>query len=173
MSRQQIRDAFLGVAQLRDGGKELFDICDANAVPSIVLSAGIKDVIQIIAEHYEIRPTHILSTSLVFDEQGNVRGWDRRTLVHMLNKRERGHTELTMLQRARPNIILLGDVPDDVHMANGDDNVLRIRVLDSRPGETFDRDTLLNTTFAAGYDLAIDHSLAPVVNILKRIVTKL
>jgi len=160
-----IRTAFLSVAKLRDGAKELFDVCESTEVPTVILSSGIKDVIQIIAEHYKIHPTHVLSNDLEFDEATRlVTGWRRDSLIHILNKNEMGHGELSTLRRNKPNVLLLGDVPDDTKMVDGD-NVLRIRILDPRKGEVHDLETLTQQSFDCGYDLVVEHSLQPVVRI--------
>ncbi len=76
-----------------------------------------------------------------------------------------GHTELTELRATHPNILLLGDVLDDVHMATGDENVIRIRVLEPRRGEVVDVPTALKNSFDAGYDLVVERDLSPVARI--------
>jgi HAD superfamily phosphoserine phosphatase-like hydrolase len=162
-----VEAAFLSVAQLRQGARELFDICMANDVPTVVLSSGISNVIRTMAEHYQIYPTYILSNDLEFDEISRlVTGWRRDSLVHMLNKNEMGHSELASLRRTRPNVLLLGDVPDDVKMVEGD-NVLRIRILDPRKGEVHDLEAAQQVSFDCGYDLVVEHDLRPVVRIAK------
>jgi HAD superfamily phosphoserine phosphatase-like hydrolase len=166
MNIDDIEAAFLSVARLREGAKELFDICHASGVPTVILSSGIKNVIQIIAQHYDIHPAHILSNDLEFDETTRVvTGWRRDALIHMLNKREMGHEELSALRRKRPNILLLGDVPDDVKMVEGD-NVLRVRVLDPRKGEVHDLQTVSQLSFDAGFDLVVEHDLRPVARLV-------
>jgi HAD superfamily phosphoserine phosphatase-like hydrolase len=160
-----IEAAFLSVAQLRQGARELFDTCKASDVPTVVLSSGIRNVIQTMAEHYQIHPTYILSNDLEFDDITRlVTGWRRDSLVHMLNKNEMGHGELAALRRTRPNVLLLGDVPDDVRMVEGD-SVLRIRILDPRKGEMHDLEAAKQVSFDCGYDLVVEHDLQPVVRI--------
>jgi HAD superfamily phosphoserine phosphatase-like hydrolase len=160
-----VETAFLSVAQLRQGARELLDSCEASGVPTVILSSGIRNVIQTMAEHYQVHPTYILSNGLEFDEVTRlVTGWRRDSLVHMLNKNEMGHSELASLRRTRPNVLLLGDVPDDVRMVEGD-NVLRIRILDPRKGEIYDLETAKQVSFECGYDLVVEHDLQPVVRI--------
>jgi HAD superfamily phosphoserine phosphatase-like hydrolase len=162
-----VETAFLSVAQLRQGARELFDICEAGGVPTVILSSGIRNVIQTMAEHYQIHPTYILSNDLEFDEATRlVTGWRRNSLVHMLNKNEMGHSELASLRMTRPNVLLLGDVPDDVRMVEGD-NVLRIRILDPRKGEIHNLEIAKQVSFERGYDLVVEHDLRPVVHIAK------
>jgi hypothetical protein len=166
MNINAVEAAFLSVAKLRDGAQALFAACEQSGMPTVILSSGIRNVIQQMAAHYGIHPTHILSNDLEVDAAGLVTGWRRDTLIHMLNKQEMGHAELASLRATRPNVLLIGDVPDDTKMVTGD-NVIRVRVLDPRKGETFHLDTTLQTSFDAGYDLIVKHSLQPVANILQ------
>jgi 2-hydroxy-3-keto-5-methylthiopentenyl-1-phosphate phosphatase len=166
MDINKIKAAFLSVATLRAGAKDLFTVCELRDIPTVVLSSGIRNVIEIIAEHYDIHPGYILSNDLTVDNTGFVRGWRRETLVHMLNKNEMGHDELSRLRHERPNVLLLGDVPDDTRMVVGD-SVLRIRVLDPRKGEGSTLEGALQASFDAGYDLAVMHDLAPAAHILQ------
>jgi phosphoserine phosphatase len=170
MSINDVRSAFLSVATLRDGAKEIFDVCAINSIPTVVLSSGITNVITIIADHYGIRPDHILSNTLEVDETGHVSGWRRDMLIHMMNKHEMGHANMSALQSSRPHTILLGDVPDDARMVTGDDHVLRVRVLDPRKGETHDQKLVLQKSFDAGYDLVVEDSLQPVAHIVRWII---
>lgn len=167
MSIDDIETAFLAVATLRDGAKELFMCCEANDIPTVILSSGIRNVIQLMADYYGIHPTHILSNDLTVDAATRrVSGWRRETLIHMLNKHERGHGELSVLRGTRPNVLLLGDVLDDTKMVAGDD-VLRIRVLDPRKDEAHVLETALQASYAAGYDLVTEHSLRPAARLIE------
>ena len=167
MSIDDVEGAFLSVATLRDGAKELFDACQEGRVPTVILSSGIRNVIQLMAEHYKLRPDYILSNDLNVDEKTRrVVGWYRDTLIHMLNKNERGHNELSALRATRPNVILIGDVPDDTKMVLGD-NVIRVRVLDPRKNEIHIPEEALEVSFHAGYDLVVEHSLYAVSRIIK------
>lgn len=171
ISVDDIQDAFLRVAELRVGAKDIFTACEDSGIPTVILSSGIRNVIRVISEHYQIRPTHVLSNDLMYDEATRlVTGWRRDSLIHMLNKKEMGHRELTELRSRRPNVVLIGDVPDDVRMVDGDD-VIRIRVLDPRRGEAHDLETVKQASFDAGYDLVVEHSLQPVVDMIEWIIS--
>jgi phosphoserine phosphatase len=72
---------FLARASIRPGAYELFALCKANKVPSVIMSAGIRDVIEIWTQKYGIEPALVLSTALKFDNEGVIVGWDKDTLV--------------------------------------------------------------------------------------------
>jgi len=61
MSIDDIKEAFLSVAMLRPGAKDMFDTCKRIGVPTVILSSGITNVIEIMAKHYAIEPNFILS----------------------------------------------------------------------------------------------------------------
>lgn len=166
-----IREAFLNVAVLREGAQELFARCKDHNVPTVILSSGIKNVIDIMAEHYELSPTLILSNDLVVDEEGRLSGWDDTVLIHILNKSERSHKTFDDIRGERKHAILLGDVPDDAQMVSGND-VLRIRILEPRKGERLVLDDALATSKTAGFDIAIEESLAPVVSLVDSLTTR-
>jgi phosphoserine phosphatase len=152
----QAEQSFLDVAKLRSGGSQLFDACQRAGVPTVVLSAGVS-------------PTIILATEFDVSPDGQVAGWKKETLVHMLNKREMGHKEMSLLRETRPNVLLLGDVPDDVHMAEGD-NALRVRVIDPRKGEIYNEKEIVQKSFDAGFDLAVKTDLMPLARMLSWLV---
>lgn len=145
---------FLSAVVLRPGTKELLEQCSARGVPTAILSAGIKDVIEILLKYYDVQADPIVSTQLTTDEEGVITGWREDTLIHALNKHEVGHPGLEQIRAVRPNCILIGDSMDDANMAVGDANVLRIRIIDPRQGELLDRETQLAATFEK-FDLAI------------------
>lgn len=165
MNLKDIDDAFLSVAMLRDGVKELFSICEDFEIPTVVLSSGVKNVIECIVDRYDVRPDFIFSNQMIVDEWGQFISWDKQNLIHIMNKKERGHQELARLRDSRPHVILLGDVIDDIRMVDGPD-VLRIRVIDPRKGENHHREDILRDSFAAGYDLVVDHSLQPAAQLV-------
>jgi phosphoserine phosphatase len=173
--RPDIRGAeksFLEIAKLRDGGRELFDACILAGVLTIVLSAGVRQITEILVQHYGLHPSLILSTDLIMDTAGHAVGWKRDSLIHMLNKREMGHAELLDMRAKRDNVMLVGDVPDDARMVLGDESVIRIRVIDPRKGEHYDPAEVLKTSFEAGFDLVVDHSLQPIAKLMQWICTE-
>lgn len=132
VSLNDVERTFLERASIRPGANELFELFNEYKIPSTILSAGIRDVIDIWTAKFEINPTLSLSTQLEVDHAGIVVGWDRSSLVHVLNKHETGHPELTEIRSSRPNTLVIGDSMDDAAMASGETDVLRVRILDRR-----------------------------------------
>lgn len=130
-----VENDFLSKASIRPGVAELFKLCAKHSIPTIILSAGIRDVIEIWCRRYEIKPSLIISTALTLDATGKITGWQKDTLVHVLNKSEATHSELVNIRIKRPKTFLIGDSLDDVTMASGDRDVIRVRILDPRTDE--------------------------------------
>ncbi len=126
---------FLNKASMRPGVIELFELCADHNIPTVILSAGIRDVIEIWCRRYNIEPSLIISTALIMDDAGNIAGWEKETLVHVLNKSEATHAELVNIRKDRPKTFLIGDSMDDATMASGDRDVIRVRILDPREDE--------------------------------------
>ncbi len=167
LDMKTVEQDFLTHSTIRPGTKELFALCAAHNIPTIIMSAGIKDVIEIWCKVYDIHPTIILSTSLKLDTYNRVIGWDESSIVHTLNKKEIDHPELSKIRLERSHTILAGDSMHDFDMAEGDNNVLRVRIYDPLGQEetdytqTFDRfDTVIE-----------DGTLFPIVNLLEQIIS--
>ena len=152
---------------IRPGVKELFNICSKKNIPTIIISAGVRDVIEAWCQRFEIKPSIILSTNLFFDSDGIISGWDKKTLIHILNKKEKGHQEIKKIRKLRPNTILIGDSIKDESMVSGVKNVLRIMVDDPRKDDLHRNEMFYDNTFKK-FDLIIKNkSLYPVVDIIK------
>jgi cytosolic 5'-nucleotidase 3 len=152
---------------IRPGTKELFDTCEKKGIPIIIISAGIKDVIGIWCQKFKIKPTLILSTNLNFDSDGYIKGWDKNSLIHVLNKKEKGHQEVSKMKKLRPNIFLIGDSIDDAHMVGGAKKVLRI-ILDDPRIDAGRKGGMFYNKMLQKFDLIIkEKSLFPVVDIIK------
>ena len=143
--------------------KELFKICEKKNIPTIIISAGIKDIIELWCQRFEIDPTLILSTNLTFSSEGYMNGWDKDSLIHVLNKKEKGHKEVEKIKSKRPNAILIGDSLDDASIIEGEENVLRIAVYGSRKDDKIKK----VKEFTERFNLVIkDKTLCPIVEIL-------
>jgi HAD superfamily phosphoserine phosphatase-like hydrolase len=165
-SLQEVEQAARQI-KLRDGTHDLFAACEQAAIPTVILSAGVRDVIEVIADEHRIKPTIILSIKLVVSEDGRVIGWQRGSMIHTLNKREKGNRELARLRQERPLAVLVGDTIEDAHMVDGDDSVLRIRVCDVFKEDLDNPVDYLQQSFNAGYDMVIEGNLQPVVALTK------
>jgi len=154
---------------IRPGVKEIFEICAKEEIPTIIISAGIKNVIDLWCQKFKIKPTIILSTELCFNGRGYVCGWDKDSLIHVLNKHEAVHQELSKTRKNRPNVILIGDSIDDAAMVDGGEGVLKCIVDDPRNDDV--RDALFCEKIFAKFDLILrGESLSPIAKIIKKII---
>lgn len=158
---------FMEQATIRPGTHELFEEFDASDIPSLVLSAGVKNVIDIWCAAYGISPSLVVSTELITDDDGKMIGWDETTMVHALNKDETDHPEMNRYKSERPYTVVIGDNLHDSKMAAGDENVIRIRIVDLKPGD--DSDAISQTT-AEQFDAMLTTSdLFPIVALIKQL----
>lgn len=152
--------------KLRDGSRELFAACEAAGIPTIILSAGIRDIIELIAHSNGINPSLLISLKLLFDENGRLNGWDKDSMVLIHNKQESFRQWAADIHEERPYTVLIGDTVEDARMAEGDENVLRIRVCDSS-NDACGSTAYHEETFNAGFDLIVDEDLVPIANLTK------
>jgi phosphoserine phosphatase len=158
--------------QLRDGTTQLFTDCAVAGVPTVILSAGVSDVITTIVGARGIKPSLILSTTFVLADDGRILGWDRGSMIHILNKREQGHADISHIREGRPYTILLGDSLQDADMVDGDEPVLRIRICDLKNPDGRTREHYLSQSFAAGFDLVLEENLQPLVQLNRWLTSK-
>ena len=111
----------------------------------------------------------MLSTALVVDEEGRITGWDKKTLVHVMNKHEAGHQELAAIKAARPNALVVGDSMGDADMVDND--ALRVRVYDPRTDERADLDRVKARTFEKFDALIVGSDFSPLVRLVRMIAT--
>lgn len=157
---------------LRPGTPDFFRICQEYGIHSTILSAGVKNVIDVVASRYQITPNLILSTELKEDEESGKVTWDRNKVIHILNKGERGNPELEEIRRQRPNTIVIGDAIEDTNMADDHEegNVLRIRVGDPHKIPASQVSEYLEESFMAGYDLVRLGDFHPINNLARFII---
>jgi len=164
-----VENDFMSKSTIRSGTRELFAVCEKYNVPTIIMSAGVREVIEIWCKAYDIHPTMILSTDLQLDDARRVIGWDPATLVHTLNKQEIGHPELSRIRQERSHTILVGDSIHDYTMAAGDDTVLRVRIVDPQPDNPSFQVNERPKTFEL-FDISIEHgSLAELAGVIQTI----
>lgn len=164
-----VEDDFLNKASIRPGVAELFKLCAEHDIPTIILSAGIRDVIEIWCRKYKIEPSLIISTALTLDTAGKITGWKKDTLVHVLNKSEATHAELVKIRSGRPKTFLVGDSLDDATMASGNRDVIGVRVLDPRTDEATSEQEMLKTL--ERFDAVIQSgSLRPFLELVELVI---
>ena len=158
--------------KLRDGASKLFALCKQAHVPTVILSAGVYDIIDHVMNAYDLHPTAVLSTRLKYDNKGTLSGWNKASLIHSLNKHEMGHSELSRIRTERPCTVLIGDSLEDAKMVDPHHEVLRIRVDDHRKDKSEDRTTYLAKSFEAGYDIVTGEDLLQVADITKKFIVQ-
>jgi HAD superfamily phosphoserine phosphatase-like hydrolase len=157
---------------LRPGARELFALCKERDIPTVVLSAGIRDIIDIILHEHRIQPTLIISIRLFLADDGRVIGWDNASMINNLNKHEKGDLEISNLRKTRPYTVLIGDTLGDAAMVKGTENVLRIRTRDSSGDESAEEQKAFRkASFAAGFDLIVEDDLEPVVKLVEHMTS--
>ncbi len=150
-----IEDAARSIT-LRPGVHEFFQHSNGQGIYTTILSAGVKDVIDVVADRYKLRPSLVLSTKLEKNPvTGIVTDWDRASVIHLLNKGEKGSPLLSDVRRQRPNTIVIGDALEDTSMADDHDDgvVLRIRVGDPHKINPRKASEYMEESFLAGYDM--------------------
>jgi cytosolic 5'-nucleotidase 3 len=153
----------------RTGTKEFFTICTKNNIPILIISAGVRDIIELWCQKLDLKPSLILSTDLIFDDKGYFISWKKESLIHVLNKKEMGHQEVNKIRGLRPNIILLGDSLDDTTMVDDEKNVLKILIDDPEIGKSQKDDKFYQKVFSK-FDLCLQtEDLQPVINLIKQI----
>jgi len=165
----EVEKHFVNAATIRHGSKETLDFLKQLDVPTVIISAGVKNVIDMWCATYDVNPDLIISTVFETDEDGRMTGWDESTVVHTFNKAETGHPELERLKQDRPNVLVVGDNINDADMATGDETVIRVRIVDTRPDSTHDYDSIRRST-AERFDALIeDGDMMPVRALIDRI----
>lgn len=165
-----VEEDFLAKANIRPGVAELFKLCSDNKIPTIILSAGIRDVIEIWCRKYRIEPSLVISTGLILDKTNRIVGWGKETLVHALNKSEATHPELLAIRKSRPKALLVGDSLDDAAMAAGERDVIRIRLLDPRADDLVNEQEQ-KRTFERFDALIKSGSLLPACELVEAIIS--
>jgi HAD superfamily phosphoserine phosphatase-like hydrolase len=149
--------------RLRDGTEALFAACETAHIPTVILSAGIRDIIELIARENDIHPTLLVSIKLQFADDGRITGWDEDSMVLTNNKHESVKQWVSHITTARPYTVLVGDTLEDARMVEGKDTVLRIRVCDAPDTDNQKADAYRQKSFDAGYDMIIEEDLSPLV----------
>jgi HAD superfamily phosphoserine phosphatase-like hydrolase len=162
----EVEKDFQQKTEIRPRAKELLDVSKNLGIPTVILSAGIKQIIDLWSKIFQVSPTLVLATEVITDQNGDIVDWNRN-IIHHLNKKEMAHEELTRIKTQRPNTILIGDAIEDADMSDGDENVLRIRIYNPREDEGTDKTDFDKITFEK-FDLIIETgTLDPILKILE------
>ena len=141
LKKKDIEDAVnSGKVHIRDRLPEFFSMLYKHKIPvTIISSNGLGgDSISMYLEKEEILfdNIHIISNSYIWDADGNAIGV-KEPIIHVANKDETAIRETPVYDiiKDRRNVILLGDSPDDIKMANGlnSDNIIKIGFLNENP----------------------------------------
>lgn len=156
----------------RDWYEVFFDLLHKNAIPLVIISATglwyecISYSLERVKKLFE--NIYIIANAFVRDDQGNATGV-KEPIIHSFNKDETIVHDLPIYVKIkeRKNVLLLGDSPGDVHMADGFDyeHILKIWFLNSDTPEN-------RKLFQERFDLIIlgDGSMDEVNKVLEKIV---
>lgn len=165
-----IEKDFFNVVTLRPGVAELFKLCEQEGIPVVILSAGIRNVIDLLLRMFDVSSSLTIATELEVDKDETIIGWQPESLVHTFNKSESGHAELEEIRRNRPNCLLIGDSQHDADMTDGEDTVLRIRIFDPRSDEKKDIEDVKRETLQRFDMMTVSKSFAPISKLLETII---
>ena len=154
--------------RMREGVWDFFDILDRHDIPLLILSAGIKNVIEayLEARNRLTKNVHIIANTLILDAEGRARDYEK-PLIHSLNKNEERAKQSGYYREIvhRRNVLLLGDTLEDVRMGDGIDHTCMIRF-----GFLNDSTEATLEQYASAYDAVIynDGTLDIVNSLLKK-----
>lgn len=144
-----------GLVQFREGALELFSILNKNNIPLVVMSAsGVGDAVKLVFEKAGqiFDNVHIISNAFEWNEQG-LAIKPKLPVIHSLNKDEisvKNFPEIYQEVKNRKNIIMLGDNPEDIAMAEGFEyeNLIKIGFLNENIEENLE-------TYKEAFDVVI------------------
>ncbi len=149
---------------LRDGARLFFDTLRERRIPLIILSAGIREIIEARLEEEGVSTDNIaiMANALVFDPGGIAVAY-RTPLIHSLNKNAR-RVDFTPEMAGRHNLLLLGDTLEDARMA---ENISHTRVLSF----AFPPDSIHLREYHTAFDVVLtpESSLEPVNAVLREV----
>lgn len=156
--------------QMRQGSDEFFKLLSENKIPLLIFSAGMGDIIKEYLEYEDMMKDNVflISNFFTFDEYGKANGY-RVPLIHSLNKNEVAikDTEYYYKVKNRKNVILLGDLLEDIQMSEGieHDCIIRIGFLNENVEESIE-------AFSEKFDIVIlnDITMDYVNELLKKII---
>ena len=116
----------LSNAQLRDGALEFFTTLNERSIPLVIMSAtalGSNAITMFLEKNNVLFPNvHVIANTFIWDETGRVVGVNE-PFIHALNKDDTAIQNFPAhgAVKHRKNVILLGDIIDDIGMVKGFD----------------------------------------------------
>lgn len=163
---------------MRDGVDRVIDTLQSHAIPLLVFSAGLGDVIDECLRQrlsFDLTDTtQVVSNRMVFDEAGRVVGF-KDPLIHMFNKSEEalagemGDNEEQQEVLKRKSVILMGDGIGDTTMGDGGpfppSTILKIGFCNKDLSKNL-------STYMDQFDCVVvgDGSMAPVLGLLEGVL---
>ena len=158
--------------RLRQGCAELIDFLKRRNIPLVIMSAsgvGIDPIAMFLEKEEKMYDNiHIISNYYEWDENGNAVGV-KEPIIHSLNKDETAIQNFPAFEevKSRKNVILLGDILEDIGMVEGFDydNLIKIGFLNEKIEESLEG-------YKRKYDVVIlnDSSMDYVNQLLKEII---
>ena len=121
-----LRAIDLSNAQLRDGAIEFFTTLNKHSIPLVIMSAtalGSSAITMFLKKNNVFSPNvHVIANTFIWDEAGKVIGVTE-PFIHALNKDDTAIQNFPAhgAVKNRKNVILLGDIIDDLGMVKGFD----------------------------------------------------
>ncbi|MEM2121147.1 MAG: hypothetical protein QXU20_00605 [Candidatus Woesearchaeota archaeon] len=175
LSKKDLEDIIEnGPVRFREGVCEFLDILYENNIPLVIISSSsIGDAIPMFFKKYDRNYSNIYYITNLFNWDENGKAISLKTpLIHSMNKDEatvKKFPEIYKVIKNRKNVILLGDVVEDVLMIKGFDykHLLKIGFLNSE----FES---LREEYTKNFDVVIegDGDFYYVNNLMKEIINK-
>jgi len=106
----------------RNGAFEFFDFLNQNNIPLVIMSATMGDMAieSLRFEEKLYSNTHVIANMLIWNKEGKAIGV-KEPIIHSLNKHEIEIKSLPVYRELlkRKNIILMGDLIEDIDMISG------------------------------------------------------
>lgn len=161
-----------GMARFREGCAEFIEFLKNHNIPLVIMSAsglGADPIMMLFQEEGILyKNIHIISNYYEWDENGNAIGV-KEPIIHSLNKDETAIQNFPAFEEVknRENVILLGDMLEDIGMVEGFDydNLIKIGFLNEKIEKSLEG-------YKRKYDIVIlkDSSMNYVNQLLKEII---
>ncbi|KAI9321295.1 pyrimidine 5'-nucleotidase [Dichotomocladium elegans] len=155
--------------KLRPGVETVLEQCHTAAIPLLVFSAGIGNIIEEVLKSKNLlyNNMHIVSNMMTFDDKDVCVGFDE-PLIHVFNKSEFQLEETAYYEsiKDRPNVILIGDSLGDLQMSQGVKHELSLNI-----GFCNHDFNSLEPIYKEAFDIVImqDANFGPVIDLLEAI----